>query len=75
VTCKCSYVPESGWQADFFNTIGLPEFVDTRYKQMGAVDGDILTAGMPVGKGLTKTAARELGLLEGTPVGSAVIDA
>ncbi len=33
------------------------------------------TAGLPVGKGLSKKAAAELGLIEGTPVGSAVIDA
>lgn len=34
-----------------------------------------MTAGQPVGRGLTKQAAEELGLIEGTPVGSAVIDA
>lgn len=75
VTCKCSYVPESGWLAEFFNKIGLSEFVDSNYKQMGAVDGDFLNAGLPTGKGLSKQAAEELGLLEGTAVGSAVIDA
>lgn len=35
----------------------------------------LLTAGLPVGRGLTAKAARELGLIEGTPVGSGVIDA
>ena len=35
----------------------------------------LLTAGLPVGRGLTVKAAEELGLLEGTPVGSGVIDA
>lgn len=35
----------------------------------------LLTAGLPVGRGLTAQAAEELGLLEGTPVGSGVIDA
>ncbi|GJJ07740.1 hypothetical protein Clacol_001945 [Clathrus columnatus] len=35
----------------------------------------LLTAGLPVGQGLTAKAAKELGLLEGTPVGSGVIDA
>lgn len=35
----------------------------------------MLTAGQPVGSGLTREAAEELGLVEGTPVGSAVIDA
>ncbi|KAI0319179.1 Pentulose kinase [Amylostereum chailletii] len=75
VTCKESYVPDKGWQADFFTTIGLPEIPQNGFKQMGAVDGDLLTAGVPVGKGLSKKAAEELGLLEGTPVGSGVIDA
>src|SRR5258708_10827616 len=31
--------------------------------------------GTPVGAGLTKSAARDLGLLEGTPVGASLIDA
>jgi len=72
LTCKCSYVPNLGWQDDFFNKIGLQEFVQNHYKQLG---GNILTAGLPVGEGISKQAAEELGLLEGTPVGSAVIDA
>ncbi|CAL1701874.1 unnamed protein product [Somion occarium] len=75
VTCKCSYVPDLGWQPDFFTKIGLKEFVDNNYKQIGGADGNILTAGLPVGHGLSKRAAEELGLLPGTPVGSAVIDA
>ncbi|KAI0786483.1 Pentulose kinase [Abortiporus biennis] len=75
LTCKCSYVPNHGWQDDFFEKIGLQEFVQNHYKQLGGVDGDILTAGAPVGNGISKRAAEELGLLEGTPVGSAVIDA
>lgn len=75
LTCKCSYVPNSGWQPDFFTKIGLEEFVQSDYKQLGGAHGHVATAGMPVGKGLSKQAAEELGLLEGTPVGSAVIDA
>ena len=75
VTCKCSYVPDLGWQPAFFNKIGLKEFVDNNYKQIGAADGNVHTAGLPVGSGLSERAAKELGLLPGTPVGSAVIDA
>ena len=73
LVCKCSYLPQSGWQADFFEKIGLSELVKSHYKQLG--EGDVLTAGTPVGTGLTSRAAAELGLVEGTPVGSAVIDA
>lgn len=75
LTCKCSYVPNIGWQADFFEKIGLQDFVQNHYQQLGGANDDILTAGFPVGNGISKQAADELGLLEGTPVGSAVIDA
>lgn len=75
VICKCSFVPNSGWQDDFFEKIGLGELVKSEYKQIGAVKQNVLTAGLPVGNGLSKKAAEELGLLEGTPVGSGVIDA
>ncbi|KAG6877856.1 hypothetical protein C0993_003062 [Termitomyces sp. T159_Od127] len=75
LTCKCSYVPSSGWNAEFFEKIGLGELSRTGYKQLGAEANNLLTAGRPVGKGLTKRAAEELGLVEGTPVGSGLIDA
>lgn len=48
------------------------------FDQIGGTPGEnglILTAGQPVGQGLTAEAANDLGLREGTPVGSAVIDA
>ncbi|KAJ3567746.1 hypothetical protein NP233_g6162 [Leucocoprinus birnbaumii] len=51
------------------------QLVLNEYVQMGAAEGQVLTAGMPVGTGLSKQAAEELGLLEGTAVGSALIDA
>lgn len=75
LTCKCSFVPtKAGWQADFFKKIGLEEFAQNNYKQLGGAD-KVLTAGVPIGNGLSRKAAAELGLLEGTPVGSGVIDA
>lgn len=74
LTCKCSYVPGAGWDRDFFERIGLGEIVSCGYAQIGAASG-VLTAGEPVGEGLTKTAAEELGLVQGTAVGSGVIDA
>ncbi|OAX39251.1 Pentulose kinase [Rhizopogon vinicolor AM-OR11-026] len=74
-TCKCSYVPDKGWQPDFFECIGLGELVDGgNWKQIGAARGQLHTAGSPVGRGLSKKAAEELGLIEGTAVGSGLID-
>ncbi|KAF9268339.1 Pentulose kinase [Marasmius fiardii PR-910] len=75
VTCKCSYIPMKGWQSEFFEKIGLKEIVERDYKQLGAGNLNVLTAGMPVGNGLSKKAAQELGLVEGMPVGASVIDA
>lgn len=85
LVCKCSYIPAGatpaaqGWNSDFFRAIGLEDVVDNGYKQLGGALGQrdslVLTAGMPVGNGLTKSAAEKLGLIEGTPVGSGVIDA
>jgi ribulose kinase len=53
--------------------------VEDGFKQLGGVLGQndslVLTAGMPVGRGLGRQAAEKLGLAEGTPVGSGVIDA
>ncbi|KDR74484.1 hypothetical protein GALMADRAFT_99536 [Galerina marginata CBS 339.88] len=76
LTCKCSYVPKAGWQKDFFKQIGLNELTERDYAQVGVREGEeVLIAGMPVGQGLSATAAEELGLPLGTPVGSALIDA
>ncbi|KAF9004763.1 FGGY family of carbohydrate kinase [Cyathus striatus] len=75
LTCKCSFIPKSGWQAEFFEKIGLGELVLNDYKPIGAAKGKVLTAGLPVGNGLSKIAAEEFGLPEGTPVGSGIIDA
>lgn len=41
----------------------------------GGEEALVMTAGLPVGKGLSVRAAKELGLTEGTSVGSGVIDA
>ncbi|KAF8164778.1 hypothetical protein B0H34DRAFT_804443 [Crassisporium funariophilum] len=44
LTCKCSYVPNAGWQKDFFNQIGLNEPAEREYAQVGAAEGDLLIA-------------------------------
>lgn len=75
-TCKCSFMPDGGWQEDFFTSIGLAELIDGgKWRQIGAAKGRVQAAGTPVGRGLTKRAAHELGLQEGTAVGSGLIDA
>ena len=84
LVCKCSFVPpgvanSKGWNSDFLSRIGLQDLVEEGFDRLGGTPGVngsmVLTAGQPVGAGLTKEAAAELGLVEGTPVGSAVIDA
>ncbi|KIJ19815.1 D-ribulokinase [Paxillus involutus ATCC 200175] len=75
-TCKCSFVPDKGWQEDFFTEIGLAELIDGgEWRQMGAAKGRVKAAGIPIGQGLTEDAAKDLGLLKGTAVGSGLIDA
>jgi ribulose kinase len=79
LVCKCSFVPPGGWNGDFLRTIGLGDLVDEGCARLGGFPGKngskVLTAGLPVAGGLTGTAAAELGLQPGTPVGSGVIDA
>lgn len=83
LVCKCGYIPpgtagsEIGWQPDLHARIGLETF-GPNYEALGGIPGRnglVLTAGMPVGAGLSDQAALELGLLPHTPVASALIDA
>lgn len=76
LACKCGYVPsEGGWDAPFLHSVGLGEFVEEGYARVGGQEGEVRAAGVPTGHGLSVKAANEMGLLPGTPVGSAVIDA
>ncbi|BEJ14916.1 hypothetical protein CspHIS471_0406830 [Cutaneotrichosporon sp. HIS471] len=73
-----SEVSTEGWSRRFFDKIGLADISANDFEQVGGIPGKnglVLSAGQPVGKGLCKDAAAELGLAEGTAVGSAVIDA
>lgn len=73
LVCKWNYLAhEQRWSESYFERIGLGDLVADQYARIGQ---EIDTPGTPVGGGLTKAAALELGLLEGTPVGASLIDA
>jgi len=73
VTCKWNFLAhEKRWSAPYFQRVGLDEFVAENYARIGR---DIIAPGSPVGSGLARSAANELGLNPGTPVGASLIDA
>ncbi|WP_341487716.1 FGGY-family carbohydrate kinase [Pararhizobium sp. A13] len=73
VTCKWTYLAhESRWDRDYFERIGLGEFVVNGFARIGT---DIVEPGTTLGRGLTEAAATDLGLKPGTAVGAALIDA
>jgi FGGY-family pentulose kinase len=76
-TCKWTFLAHeqeqrgSGWDESYFRTIGLADLADEGFARIG-------TRVRPMGErigGLTKRAAEELGLAEGTAVGVSIIDA
>jgi FGGY-family pentulose kinase len=71
-TCKWTYLGHEGaWSDDYFRKVGLSVFVDEGYRRIGT---NVRPLGERIG-GLTDVAARELGLLPGTSVAVAIIDA
>jgi D-ribulokinase len=73
VTCKWNFLAHEGrWSDSYFQRVGLGDLVSDRYARIGR---DIVVPAAPLGRGLTASAASELGLLEGTPVGASLIDA
>ncbi len=50
----------------------MEELVENEFEKIGS---RVLNIGEALGKGLTENAARDLGLLPGTPVGVGLIDA
>ena len=73
VTCKWNYLAhEKRWSAPYLARVDLDEFVAENYARIGT---DIIAPGSALGSGLTRSAAGELGLRPGTPVGASLIDA
>ncbi|ECA1898424.1 TPA: FGGY-family carbohydrate kinase [Salmonella enterica subsp. enterica serovar Eastbourne] len=73
VTCKWTWLAhENRWDPDYFRTIGLEDLADENFRRIGQ---KIVAPGTPCGRGLTDEAAREMGLLVGTPVAIGIIDA
>jgi FGGY-family pentulose kinase len=70
--CKWTYLAHEGaWRGDYFRRVGLGALVDEGYRRIGT---RVRPMGERVG-GLTEAAARELGLVSGTPVAVSIIDA
>lgn len=73
VTCKWTYLAhERRWDDSYFRAVGLGVLADEDFARIGQT---ILDAGTSVGRGLTASAAAELGLRAGTPVAAGLIDA
>ena len=73
LACKWNYLAhEQRWSGSYFERIGLGDLAADNYAKIG---NEIVAPGTPLGAGLTKSAARDFGLLEGTPVGASLIDA
>ena len=71
--CKWTYLGhEQRWDESYFRGIGLGDLADERFARIGQT---VLPIATPQGQGLDARAAAELGLPEGTPVGTSAIDA
>jgi D-ribulokinase len=73
LACKWNFLAhERRWSDSYFECIGLGDLASDEYAKIG---NEIVAPGTPLGAGLSKLAARDFGLLEGTPVGASLIDA
>src|SRR5882724_4955832 len=73
IACKWNFLAhERRWSERYFDRVGLGDLVSDQYAKIGA---EIVPSGTPLGAGLTKAAAHDFGLLEGTPVAASLIDA
>jgi D-ribulokinase len=73
LACKWNYLAhEQRWSESYFERVGLGDLASDQYARIGQ---EIVAPGTRLGAGLTKSAARDFGLLEGTPVCASLIDA
>lgn len=76
LVCKWTYeittTGKEGWNLSYFKEIGLEDLAEKNWEKIG---NKVLAPGTPIGNGLSKSAANELGLAAGTPVGTSIIDA
>lgn len=74
--CKWTYEIEEGtkkgWNREYFEQVNLADLAEDDWLKIGRT---VLPPGAPVGSGLAKDVAVEMGLLPGTPVGTSIIDA
>ena len=78
LSCKWTFDKNSenysGWDVNLFKAIGLGDLSENGFESIGRSDL-VSLMGRSIGQGLTENAAKELGLLKGTPVGVSIIDA
>jgi FGGY-family pentulose kinase len=63
---------QEGWPRALLTAVDMVDLLDRDYAIVG---NHVVTPGIAVGHGLSHAAAEELGLVPGTPVGAAAIDA
>jgi D-ribulokinase len=73
LTCKWNFLAHEGrWSRTYLDRVGLGDLAQGDYARIGR---HIAPPGTALGSGLSKSAARQLALTEGTPVGASLIDA
>lgn len=76
MVCKWTYEIKNdgseGWNKSYFQQIDLEDLLENNSEKIG---NTVLTPGTPLAFGLCERAAKEFGLLPGTPVGASIIDA
>jgi D-ribulokinase len=73
LTCKWNFLAhDGGWSRDYLERVGLGDLAKGDFARIGK---EIAVPGTALGAGLSKLAAHDFGLVEGTPVSASLIDA